>query len=135
MRRYLFLGAFLILVSFFSISCMKAKLDWSSPEGVVNTFANAAKHGNYETLVKTTSGELRKELDALGNQDLEKRFKNMENAYFTFSKKVMDMEVDNYYTITAKITKENGNIEFLIFHVKLEEDKWLIFKIIGGKNE
>ncbi len=135
MRRYLFLGAFLILVSFFSISCMKAKLDWSSPEGVVNTFANAAKHGNYETLVKTTSGELRKELDALGNQDLEKRFKNMENAYVTFSKKVMDMEVDNYYTITAKITKENGNIEFLIFHVKLEEDKWLIFKIIGGKNE
>ncbi len=135
MRRYPFLAAFLIVVSFLSVSCMKAKLDWSSPEGVVNTFANAAKHGNYETLVKTTSGELKKELDALGIQGIKKKFNKLENAYFTFSKKIMDMEVDNYYTIPSKITKEDGDTEFMVFHVKLEEDKWLIFKIIGGKND
>ena len=47
----------------------------------------------------------------------------------------MDLEQDNAYNIPVTVTLSDGTKSYYVFSVILDGEKWLIFKISGGKND
>lgn len=123
-----------VIVLFLVISsgtgCMKAPLDYSSPEKVVQTFTNALKFGTYTVLPQVATEDLKTKLDSMTEEGLESEFKIFKNAHFSHSKKEFNDTRNASYKINVQATLEGDQGKMrLLFYTVRKDDKYLIYKL------